>query len=142
MPVKPKFTGGSVRYSKSARASTPIEAVAPLTKTVGINVKLSDRNGALVMGMDSTIQKVPGISGPPRTWRVRCDLGHVPLNSGTFSVSIIVCNEAHTFAQFDHAMTITVIEHDVFGWGKSLPGPRIWGPLYWAPKWEIGQEGE
>ncbi len=119
-----------------------IEVLKPhSTATVGIEIKILNRMGDPIVTMCSHVQRVPCITGPSRLWRVRCDLGCLPLNAGTYFVNVLavvyVFNHVRSLAQFTNAMTIRVLEHDVFGWGRRLPSPTYWGPLYWAPQWDI-----
>ena len=113
-----------------------IEAPKALSEvTVGITFVTGLDNK--VVSMSSKVQNVPTVSGHSRFWKVRCDLGRLPINVGTYHAFLYIGNGTHDVARFSNAFSITVQEHDVFGWGNRLPGVEHWGPMYWAPKWEI-----
>jgi len=113
-----------------------VEAPKPLrAATVGISiVGPADER---VISMSSKVQNIPSAAGFSRFWRVRCEMGHLPLNAGTYFASVWIGNGMHDVARFSKAFTIGVREHDVFGWGNRLPSSQHWGPMYWAPKWDI-----
>ncbi len=117
-----------------------IEASRPLSEAeAGIGVGINTAAGDPVVSMSSLVQRAPTTPGISRFWRVRCDLGRLPLNAGRYFVAVDVGNaqRSRRTAKFTHAFTIHVMEYDVFGWGSSLPSPRWWGPMYWAPQWDI-----
>jgi len=93
--------------------------------------------GNHVLAMSSKVQNVPSKKGPSNRWKVHCDLGNIPLNAGTFMVNIHIGDGKRDVAKFSEAFTIQVLPHDVFGWGNELPTIEQWGPMYWAPKWDI-----
>ncbi len=66
-------------------------------------------------------------------------MGRLPLNAGMYFADIELHDGEHSVptAKFNQVFSIHVMENDVFGWGSSLPNPRWWGPMYWAPEWEI-----
>ncbi len=109
--------------------------------TVGIEIKILNRMGDPIVTMCSHVQRAACITGVSRFWTVRSDLGRLPLNAGTYFVNVFalvfVSNDVRSLARFRNAMTIRVLEHDVFGWGRGLPSPTYWGPMYWAPQWDI-----
>ena len=109
----------------------------PIDTTVGVSIKITTPAGDPLVSMDSVVQRAGYIQGNSRRWNVRCDLGRIPLNAGTYFVWVYACvyvnNTVKSYAQFTNAFAIHVLEHDVFGWGTSLPRSRYWGPLYWAP---------
>jgi lipopolysaccharide transport system ATP-binding protein len=113
----------------------------PIDTTVGIGIKITSPAGDPIISMDSVVQRAGYIKGQSRRWRVRCDLGRVPLNAGTYFVQATACvyvdHTVKRYAQFSNALAVHVLEHDVFGWGTSLPRSKYWGPMYWAPRWEI-----
>ena len=119
-----------------------VEAQQPPTDTrVGIGIKITTRTGEPLVSMDSVVQRAGYIQGASRMWNVRCDLGRLPLNAGTYFVSInagvYADNVVKRYARFSNAFALQVLEHDVFGWGSHLPRASYWGPLYWAPQWRI-----
>ena len=87
--------------------------------------------------MSSKVQNVRSIGGKSPSWKVICDMGSIPLNAGNYFVIVHVGNGIRDVARFSNAFTLRVQEHDVFGWGNSLPNVEAWGPMYWAPQWEI-----
>jgi len=113
----------------------------PRSAKVGISLRVTTPTGEYVVTMDSVVQNAGWIQGEARRWNVRCDLGRLPLNEGTYFVWVTACvyveNSVKRFARFTNAFALHVLEHDVFGWGSSLPRTRSWGPLYWAPEWRI-----
>lgn len=113
-----------------------IEAPKPLSEvTVSITV-LTDMEDK-VISMSSKVQNISSKQGHSRFWNVCCNMGRLPINAGTYFVSVWVGNGIRDVARFTKALTINVQEHDVFGWGNSLPKMKSWGPMYWAPQWEI-----
>ena len=67
------------------------------------------------------------------------DLGRTGLtivsnNAGTTQFGLV---QLLRNKQVRKVMASYVGENDVFGWGNSLPSPSAWGPLYWAPTWNI-----
>ena len=115
-----------------------IEAPEPVTSSwAGIGVTFFTQNGEPLVSMSSNVQRVASRHGVSRLWRVRCDMGRLPLNAGTYLARVYLGNADRTLAQFTNAVTLRVMESDVFGWGNNLPNPTYWGPVYWAPRWEI-----
>lgn len=115
-----------------------IEAPNPIAETnAGIGITIVSETGDPIVSMSSNVQRALIASGLSRFWKVRCDMGRLPLNAGTYFAKVYVGNDEWSGARFDNAMTIRVMEYDVFGWGKSLPSPSQWGPMYWAPEWNI-----
>jgi lipopolysaccharide transport system ATP-binding protein len=117
-----------------------IEAPRPLTETeTRIGITIVTQTGDPLMSMSSLVQQVPSEPGTSQLWRIRCDMGRLPINTGTYYASMDVGHDdrGSRTATFTKALTIIVLEHDVFGWGRGLPSPRWWGPLYWAPQWDI-----
>jgi lipopolysaccharide transport system ATP-binding protein len=119
-----------------------VEALRPPTDArVGIGIKVTSRTGEPIVSMDSVVQCAGWMQGDAKLWNVRCDLGRVPLNAGTYFVWVYVCeyvnNTVRRYARFSNAFAVHVLEHDVFGWGSHLPRTTYWGPMYWAPQWRI-----
>lgn len=117
-----------------------IEAPEPIPETaVGVETGITTPTGNRIISMGNFVQRVPSSPGLSRFWRVRCDMGRLPLNAGTYFADVVIGDGAHYVpaAKFSQAFTIRVMESDVFGWGTSLPNPRWWGPMYWAPEWVI-----
>jgi lipopolysaccharide transport system ATP-binding protein len=130
------FCGEAVTFDFDVEAARP-----PVDRTVGVGIKITSPSGEPIVSMDSVVQRAGCIRGDAPRWNVRCDLGRLPLNAGTYFVwvfvNVYVSNTVKQYAQFSNAFTMHVLEHDVFGWGTSLPRPRYWGPLYWAPQWRF-----
>jgi lipopolysaccharide transport system ATP-binding protein len=106
----------------------------------GIGLTISSNTGEPVASMSSLVQRVEVPAGSSSLWNVHCDLGRLPLNAGTYFVSVYI-GDGERSEKFGNAIAIEVLEHDVFGWGHPVPPSSQWGPLYWAPKWTI-QLGE
>ena len=113
-----------------------IESPLPLDQ-VTIGVQFASQSGNKVVSMSSKIQSVPSASGTSCFWRVVCDMGRLPLNSGNYKVTIHVGNPLSDYARFSPAFFLTVTDHDVYGWGNPLPPSEAWGHVYWAPTWDI-----
>jgi lipopolysaccharide transport system ATP-binding protein len=113
-----------------------IEAPRPISE-VTVGVAITSRAEEPVVTMSSKIQNLPSAAGQSRFWQVCCDMGRLPLNAGSYLAHIYVGNAVSDYARFTSAFTIQVREHDVFGWGKPLPGREAWGSVYWAPDWDI-----
>ena len=123
-----------------------IEAEQPPTDAkVGISLRVTTPTGEYLVTMDSVVQRAGWIQGEEKRWNVRCDLGRLPLNEGAYFIWVTVCvyvdNTVKRFARFTNAFALHVLESDVFGWGSGLPRSRYWGPLYWAPQWQIQPVG-
>jgi len=117
-----------------------VEAPKPLAEaTVGITIL--NPLGDPIASMSSKVQNVPSVPGCSRLWTIQCEMGCLPINTGTYSARVYLGNGVHDVARFSNAFTIRVIEHDVFGWGNSLPSSDDWGPIYWAPQWDIRPVG-
>ncbi len=117
-----------------------IEAPRPLSDVeAGIEVGIVATTGERIVSMSSVVQRAPTALGLSRFWKVLCDMGRLPLNKGTYFVAVEVhdTRRSNPIAKFSQPFTIHVMENDVFGWGSSLPSPRWWGPMYWAPQWVI-----
>ncbi len=113
-----------------------LQAPKPLSRAT-IDIRVVNAAGEIVLGMSNKVQNVPSAPGRSERWRVRCDLGRIPLNAGTYAIRVQAGDGVSDFARFAHAFTIQVLENDVFGWGKGLPPPRVWGAVFWAPSWDI-----
>jgi lipopolysaccharide transport system ATP-binding protein len=116
-----------------------IEAPKSMSETtVGITV-VSGSSGSSerVVSMSSKVQNLSSAPGASRFWNIKCSLGRLPLNAGTYYLDVYVGNGVYDVARFGRAFALLVREHDVFGWGNSLPPARDWGSMYWAPQWDI-----
>lgn len=116
-----------------------VETPKPLSEA-SVGITITAATGEPVVSMSSKVQGVPSANGLSRLWKVRCDMGHLPLNADTYLVNVYVGNGIHDVARFSRAVTLRVLEHDVFGWGNRLPTVKSWGPMYWAPQWDIRPE--
>jgi lipopolysaccharide transport system ATP-binding protein len=106
------------------------------SRDVGIGLTFVSNTGEPIVSMSSLFQKVSISGTDSRSWRIHCELGRIPLHAGTYYVTAYLGN-GESSIKFPNAMTVEVLEHDVFGSGRSLPGAASWGPMYWAPRWEI-----
>ena len=113
-----------------------IEAPKSISQVTS-GIQIVTMMGDPVITMSSKVQNVPSIVGLSRFWRVVCDMGRLPLNAGRYFVHVHIGCGGRDVAKFSNAFSLTVQEHDVFGWGKSLPGEKPWGSMYWAPQWNI-----
>jgi lipopolysaccharide transport system ATP-binding protein len=113
-----------------------IEGPKPLAETT-VGITFLTTAGEPVMGMSSKVQNVRSAAGSARRWTARCDLGRLPLNAGSYVARIHFGDGLNDIARFSSAFQLRVQEHDVFGWGNALPNLRSWGPVYWAPEWDI-----
>jgi len=102
---------------------------------VGIKIHVVSRTGDPIIGMGSLIQEEPASARTSRLWRVRCDMGRLPINAGTYFVNVHLGNARRSgrTASFLHAFKITVIAYDALGWGSMVPST----PIYWTPEWDI-----
>jgi lipopolysaccharide transport system ATP-binding protein len=115
-----------------------IEAPSLLAgRDVSIAVTIDGAGGTPMVNMRSHARDVEHGSVCARRWCVRCDLGRLPLNAGSYYVSVYLVDDVRTTAVFSQAIHIRVLDHDQVGWGASLPGSRYWGPFYWTPEWRI-----
>jgi lipopolysaccharide transport system ATP-binding protein len=113
-----------------------IETPFPLPSAeAGIGVTITSNTGDPIVSMSSLVQRVLR-SGVSRRWKTRCDLGRLPINAGTYFANVYIGNGERS-EKFANAIRIEVLEHDVFGTGQSLPNSSHWGPMYWAPAWDI-----
>ena len=106
-------------------------------ESAGVGLTFYSREGSPLVSMSSNVQRVRSAPGASRVWRVRCELGRLPLNAGTYLVRVYLGSGDRTIAQFSNAFTVQILENDVYGWGNSLPSATYWGPVYWAPEWDI-----
>ena len=162
-PVQPDEGGGFVVYPRKQGFELTISCgepvvlefdveaeTPPVNDAVSIGVKICTPSGDWLISMDSIVQRGPYISGSARRWTVQCDLGHIPLNAGTYFIwiyaNVYELNTVRRFARFSRLFALHVLEADVFGWGATLPSPNYWGPVYWVPEWDIRpaevEEGE
>jgi lipopolysaccharide transport system ATP-binding protein len=86
-----------------------------------------------VLGTSSQLQRVHGDAASAR-WRVRCDLGPVPLTSGAYHVTVHFGDEFRPFAEFPRAFSFDVLPGAPYGWGRV---PRRFGHFYWKADWGI-----
>ncbi|MEP6594267.1 MAG: polysaccharide ABC transporter ATP-binding protein, partial [Acidobacteriota bacterium] len=130
------FCGEAIVFDFDIEAEQP-----PGDARVGVSLRVTTPTGEYLVTMDSVVQRAGWLHGEEKRWNVRCDLGRLPLNEGAYFVWVTVCvyvdNTVKRFARFTNAFALHVLERDVFGWGNSLPRSRYWGPLYWAPEWQI-----
>jgi len=103
--------------------------------TAGITFK--NMLGTPIVAMSSKIQNIPSKKGPSKRWRISCDLGNIPLNAGTYMITVYIGDGDKDVAKFSNPFTVNVLPNDVFGWGNELPTAQQWGSMYWAPKWDI-----
>jgi len=126
----------SIFCGEPLRLEFLIEAPFPIPSSeAGIGVKILSNTGEPVVSMSSLVQRIV-TSGTSRRWQVRCDLGRLPINAGTYLVDVHI-GDGRRSEKFANAIKIHVLEHAVFGGGESLPSASHWGPMYWAPQWEI-----
>jgi len=130
------FCGEAIVFDFDIEADQP-----PGDARVGVSLRVTTPTGEYLVTMDSVVQRAGWLHGEEKRWNVRCDLGRLPLNEGAYFVWVTVCvyvdNTVKRYARFTNAFALHVLERDVFGWGSSLPRSRYWGPLYWAPEWQI-----
>jgi len=117
-----------------------IESPKPLVE-LSAGALIMSSSGERIAGMSSKVQRIRAVGRPSQRWLVRCDMGRLPLNAGTYAVDVYIGNGVMDVTRFPSAFELTVTEHDVFGWGNSLPPQTAWGPLYWAPTWHIAASG-
>jgi lipopolysaccharide transport system ATP-binding protein len=86
-----------------------------------------------VLGTSSQLQKIHGAANSAR-WRVACDLGAVPLNSGFYHVTVHFGDEFRPYAQFPRAFSFDILPGDPYGWGRV---PKRFGHFYWKADWQI-----
>jgi lipopolysaccharide transport system ATP-binding protein len=113
-----------------------IEAPKPLQEDeVGIGIQIVGKTGDPIVGMGTLAKEAPSVAESSRLWRVRCEMGNVPMYDGTYFVSVYVGNARHNRrnARFVHAFAIHVMPYDVVQWGNIMPRT----PTYWVPEWDI-----
>ena len=116
-----------------------VEAPEPIPETM-IGITLVDVAGDAVVSMSSKLQNLKSVDGVSRVWKVACNMGAIPLNAGTYFTRVHVGDRGSEYCKFSNVFAIKVAEKDVFGCGKPLPDSQSWGPLYWAPEWDIAPE--
>ena len=113
------------------RISFRFQAVCPRSHSnAAAAVIVHDVFENAVFGAASRLQHVFG-EGDSTRWEVECDLGHIPLTSGLYHVTIIFGNQDRNYAKFTKAFNINVLPSN---WGNI---PKIWGSLYWNPTWDF-----
>ena len=103
----------------------------------GIGITIISRNGEPVVSMATDVQQAPWTKGSSRRWKVRCDMGRLPLNAEDYFGTVYLTDGEKVTCIFTSAIALQVISHDVFGCGRILPETRYWGPMYSEPEWEI-----
>ncbi len=104
---------------------------------VGFSIVIRRMDDTPAVGMGTHVQAVKPSTAYSRRWLLEADLGKIPLNAGNYQLSLYVIEGEREVARFSRAFSLTVVEADVFGWGKSLPAHRSWGDFYWVPQWSI-----
>ena len=87
-----------------------------------------------VVGTSSKFQKIHG-RGEAQRWRIHCDLGEIPLNSGLYFVSVWFGNRHRDYTWFSKAFALDILPADPFDWGNQVP--KTWGHFYWRTGWQI-----
>lgn len=113
-----------------------IEAPRSLSEEeVGIGITIFGKTGDPVISMATVIREKPVAARSSRLWSVRCDMGRLPIDTGTYFASVHFGPQHRSGrrARFNHAFTIQMLAYDVLGWGSTLPT----APVYWAAEWDI-----
>ena len=104
-------------------------------RTVGIGIKITTPSGEPIVSMDSVVQRAGCIRGDAAMERPMRSRSAAAQRRHLLRVGVrvrVVNNTVRHYAQFSNAFTLHVLEHDVFGWGTSLPRPRIGAALLGA----------
>lgn len=125
-----------VRCGESVVVEFLVEVSSPV-EHANASVVLLDENLCPVVAMSSLVQNVPSQPGRSHLWKVRCDMGHIPLNAHTYYTRVHFGDLHREIARFSNVHAITIQEYDVYGWGSALPSVRSWGHFFWAPNWDI-----
>jgi len=104
---------------------------------VGFSILVQRLDETPVVGMGTHVQAIEASPDFSKRWLLEADLGKIPLNAGNYQLTLYVVAGERQIAKFSKALSLTVVEADVFGWGKSLPAQQSWGNFYWAPQWKI-----
>jgi lipopolysaccharide transport system ATP-binding protein len=83
-----------------------------------------------VVGAASRMQGQHG-EGTATHWGFKCDMGNIPLNCGSYNVTIRFGNEDRNYATFSKAMALNILPSSV---GNI---PKKWGNFFWKPLWQI-----
>jgi lipopolysaccharide transport system ATP-binding protein len=94
---------------------------------------------APVVGANSLCQRIYGV-GRSVHWKITCNFGAIPLNAGTYYVSIWVGNKDRDCTYFTRVFAVRVEPADPLGWGNKVP--EGWGSFYWKPDWKITADVE
>ena len=126
------FCGDPLRLDFEVEAAVSLDE-----RQAGFRVTLTSSDGNPLVTMSSAVQAIERSPATSRRWRVKCDMGRLPLNAGTYYATVHVGDGRKSTALFSRAVHIRILEHDVFGSGGYLPKAKYWGPFYWAPRWNI-----
>lgn len=113
-----------------------IEAPSPLPEDeVGIGIAINSKTGDPIVAIGSLIREKLPTTRPSTFWRVRCDMGRLPITAGTYFASVFLGDPHRNVrtTRFNHVFTIHVMAYDVLGWGGTLPA----APIYWTAEWDI-----
>ncbi|TWT55863.1 ABC transporter ATP-binding protein [Allorhodopirellula solitaria] len=93
-----------------------------------------DKSNAPVVGGSSKFQRQSS-GGCSNTWKLTCDLGHLPLSPGNYTVSIWLGTLNHDLAKAANFFDITIDDTDPFNCGFAVP--KSWGNLFWRGNWHF-----
>ena len=113
----------SVEYSGAARAFSPV-----------LGVVIKDHLGTPVFSIDNRI--VPGFEFSSTTHgTISCKIPRLPLMPGRYSMDLYLGDRQRSLDAVIDALSLTVVEKDVFGTGR-LPPPHM-GSIICTAEWKV-----
>jgi lipopolysaccharide transport system ATP-binding protein len=132
---KLRVRGRQVKISCGDPLTLEFELFCPREhSSVTAGLELYNMYDATVVGANSLCQRIYGV-GRSAHWKVTCNFGVIPLNAGTYYVSIWVGNKDRNWTHFVRVFALRVEPADALGWGNKVP--ETWGSFYWKPDWDI-----
>ena len=113
-------------------SATPLRDVHP-----SMAVEDPDGNRILVVSPRVSGAEVPESA---HSGTFRCRLEKIPLNPGTFYLTIQLQEGRRRVDRIDRACSIQIVARDVHGSGRVVPASR--GFLAWPADWQYREEGE
>lgn len=116
--------GAPIQIEVDYRSPTPV-------REPRLGIVLSDDKGLAIFNANNRYQRSEEECGIPQSefcGTVRCDLGVVPLQPGTYFVSLWFGGPARDSHKEENALSFNVVGKDL--WGTGLLPPRV-TPLWW-----------
>jgi lipopolysaccharide transport system ATP-binding protein len=122
-PSTTVFMGDTITLSVDFASETPIRQ--PRFAFV-----LTTHTGVAVLNASNRYQPSQELAAPVSAGTIRCDLGMVPLAAGAYVISLYFGDQAEDTHVVERALSIEVIERDIWGQGHVPPAnvSCLWWP--------------